>query len=295
MVDSLEGLVRMDFDKEENADGYKKLRQAGSKIAGAGVGGIIGFFAGGLFGGPEGAFFGATSGQLIQEAFLYVGNEFNKRYMSPRETERIGGVLFYAEKKVGENIGKELTIRSDDFWDEPLNGRAAAIEIIEGVLLAAQREHEEKKLPFFGNLLANIAFDPTIDREQANLLIKIGENITFRQMCILSVFADHNRFDFGRISLRSSGFPYPNLKRNSLFQEAFDLGSKGLLYSGLDGLIFRGMQGSPVSKASDFALADRVRVVGIGYDLYRLMELREIEEFSLDSVISLLFTDSEEE
>ena len=54
------------------------------------------------------------------------------------------------------------------------------------------------------------------------------------------------------------------------------------------------MQGWPVSKASDFAIADRVRVVGIGYDLYRLMELREIEEAYLGSVISLLFIDPEE-
>ena len=98
------------------------------------------------------------------------------------------------------------------FSKSPYRIVSPAVEIAEGMLLAARNEYEEKKLPFFGNLLANIAFDPTIDREQANLLIKIGENVTFRQMCILSVFADHDRFDFGRISLRSSGFPYPNLK-----------------------------------------------------------------------------------
>ena len=50
------------------------------------------------------------------------------------------------------------------------NDRSFADEIIEGVLLAAQREYQEKKLPLYGNLLTNIAFRSDIDRVTANRL-----------------------------------------------------------------------------------------------------------------------------
>jgi hypothetical protein len=47
------------------------------------------------------------------------------------------------------------------------------------VLLAAQREHEERKLRFMGNLIANLAFHPEIDRGYANYLIRLAEKLSF--------------------------------------------------------------------------------------------------------------------
>jgi hypothetical protein len=40
--------------------------------------------------------------------------------------------------------------------------RGVAREILEGVLLAAQKERQEKKVTLYGNLYANIAFDPVL-------------------------------------------------------------------------------------------------------------------------------------
>jgi len=66
---------------------------------------------------------------------------------------------------------------------------------LQAVTIAAQREHQEKKLQFLGNLVANIAFHPEYDRAHANRLIKVAEELTFQQLCILSLASseDHLR------------------------------------------------------------------------------------------------------
>jgi hypothetical protein len=56
--------------------------------------------------------------------------------------------------------------------------------------MAAQREFEERKIIFLGNLVANIAFDDSITRPLANQLI----SISYRQMCIMSLFAQSANF-----------------------------------------------------------------------------------------------------
>lgn len=86
-----------------------------------------------------------------------------------------------------------MEIRQDDFFNK-INERSTADEILEGILLSAQREHQEKKVQFYGNLIANIAFDPSIDREQANFLIKLDESLSYRQICLLSLFVNKDKY-----------------------------------------------------------------------------------------------------
>jgi hypothetical protein len=72
-----------------------------------------------------------------------------------RETKRIGATLTFAAAKIKERLDSGQNLRSDGFFDEDASNRAPADEIAEGVVIAAQREHEEKKLKFYGNLLAS--------------------------------------------------------------------------------------------------------------------------------------------
>ena len=58
---------------------------------------------------------------------------------------------------------------------------------MEGIFFAAQRENEERKLPYLANLYANICFDDAISRPMANQLIKIAASISFRQLAIAKV------------------------------------------------------------------------------------------------------------
>ena len=285
---SSEGII-VDFDEKEND--IKNLIEAGAEMVGGGAGVAIGF----LFSGPAGAVAGGAIGPVITRALICTVDDIQKRFLSQREQNRIGAVLIYAARKYQDNIAKGMVVRTDGFFKESLNERSDGKEIFEGVLLAAKGEHEEKKLLFFANLLINIAFDPTIDRAQANFLIKLSETITFRQMCLLSVYADHDRLNHMRKCLSNKEFPYPDAKRYSLRQEAIDLGSQGLLRTGCK-LAFQETEGGfPIRTMHDLFYSDDVQVVELGHDLYRLMELGKIDEGELKPIISLIYNTQFEE
>lgn len=275
----------MNFEKR-NDKGIESLVDAGSDIIGNATGAVIGW----LFGGLEGAAIGSASVPLIKRALIEIGNDASERLLSERERMRMGGVLLYSADKIRKKLAAGSQPRDDGFFEKPSEthpacaelpfvDRPAAQEILEGILLVAQREYEQKKLPFLGNLYANIAFDSSIDRPYANFLLKIAENISFRQMCLLSLFSDSNKSYLEVRSLKSSAFPYTDMVLNSIFQEIFDLGSQGLLCRGYE----------PVGKASDFNIPRQVRIVGAGSDLCRLMELNEINKVNLEYIVNILF------
>jgi hypothetical protein len=117
-------------------------------------------------------------------ALIEIGNDASERLLSERERMRMGGVMLYSADKIRKKLAAGSQPRDDGFFEKPSKthpacaelpfvDRPAAQEILEGILLVAQREYEEKKLPFLGNLYANIAFDSSIDRPYANFLLKI--------------------------------------------------------------------------------------------------------------------------
>jgi hypothetical protein len=269
-------------EKEEDFTGIKSLVEAGSSIGGPATGAGIGF----LLGGPTGAAAGAGASYLIQQAIIKIGNDVGKRFLSEREKMRIGGVTLYAWKKVQKKRASGENLRDDDgFFEQPqtytacveipIIERPPAEETFEGVLLAVQREHEEKKLPFIGNLMANICFDRSIDKAQINLLIKLSEIISYRQLCILSIFAQHELFDLKKESYR--GITTLGEKRISLLQEIADLYAQGLLNCSGEALL--GLSGVNPSK---------MRIQGTGAMLYKLMELWNIDKDDLEPIINLL-------
>jgi len=65
--------------------------------------------------------------------------------------------------RVEQNQRASLELRVDGFLDTDESGRSSAEEICEAVIRAAQREYEEKKIFFQGNLLGNIPFHPEVD------------------------------------------------------------------------------------------------------------------------------------
>ncbi|MDQ3969537.1 MAG: hypothetical protein M3275_14230 [Thermoproteota archaeon] len=75
-----------------------------------------------------------------------------RRKLSTPEEYRTGQVLFQFRTKLEQNLREGRTLREDGFLSRSINERSAA-EIFEGVLLAAQREYEEKKIKFEGKLV----------------------------------------------------------------------------------------------------------------------------------------------
>jgi len=167
------------------------LISIGSDIAGGAAGAAIGFFAAG----PIGAVAGGAAGPIVTHTFHKLAVEIKQRWLGPREEIRLGATIAYAAAKIRENEANGQQIRQDDFFQEQPGNRSAAEEIAEGVLLVAQREHQERKLKFLGNLLANIVFRPNVDRDMANALVSHVERMSYRQICILSLIVRKDEFD----------------------------------------------------------------------------------------------------
>lgn len=149
-----------------------------SEVSGSAAGAAVGAVIGSAVAGPVGAIGGAVTGNIVERIFSWAGNEISNRLLSKQEEKRITNVMDLAKKKIENNFADNKKLRDDDFFDQ-VNDRSTAEEILEGTLLVAQKEYEERKLPYIANLYANIAFDKNISREMADTLIKISSDLTY--------------------------------------------------------------------------------------------------------------------
>jgi hypothetical protein len=165
-----------------NNDKVKSIIQAGSEIAGAAVGGALGFIAGGPAPAAGAAVVGVTLTRVL--------GDVSSRFLSRRETTRVGGVAAIAASIIDERLRRGDELRSDGFFEASnTNERSPADEIFEGTLLAAKNSHEEKKLLHLGVLFANVAFSQDCPPEEANFHIKMAESLTYSQFVLLRLFA----------------------------------------------------------------------------------------------------------
>jgi hypothetical protein len=138
----------------------------------------MGYALGGATG-AAGAPFSVAAGhtaRIMLQDMAHSALDFTYRMLGQRERVRVGAVVVYSYEKFQENIKDGQPLRQDGFFVDAFGERPADKEIFEGIMIAAQRERQEKKLRFLGNLVANIAFHPEYDRAHANHLIKIARS-----------------------------------------------------------------------------------------------------------------------
>ncbi|MCZ8022453.1 MAG: hypothetical protein O9294_11865 [Cytophagales bacterium] len=208
---------------EENKDIITDLVETGADISGSIAGSVIG----GLVAGSTGLIIGGASGPLITKAFKKIGSEIQKRFISQREEIRIGALYAFAIHKLENNIKSGQVMRTDAYFDSKKIKRSDAEEIFEGVVLSAQREYEERKVRFIGNLYANICTNEKIKREHANQLIKTSSNLSFRQFCLLQLLRDKNSEQSLFSKFRS--FDKARIEVGDIIIEIRDLQQKGLI------------------------------------------------------------------
>ena len=213
--------------------------------------------------GPAGAIVGATIGSVVGS----FSNDFLSRALSKMEKDRIVRVNEATKKKLEENKKAGRTLRNDDFFSKPIDDRSTAEEIYEGVLIASQREYEERKVLLLGRMYANIAYDSTITRPVANALIKEASELTYRQLMIIK--------DIGILQLTASSGLDPRRKNNSvevrglnnvsIATDILTLYHKTLVHSS-----------AVIMDAANIKPA-LLSLVGIGALLFNLMELQNTE------------------
>jgi hypothetical protein len=203
----------------------QKLIRAGSQLGGAAVGGALGFLAGD----PLTAAVAATAGSASTKVLADIAD----RTLSQRETIRVGATAAIAMASIKERLEAEQSLRDDGFFEAKDGERSDAEQVLEGVLLKAKNEHEEKKSEHLGWLYSNIAFDRWCSVEEANGATRTASELTYAQFVLMHVY--HNTSLHNLLEVRGQPgdqVPYGTL---SIMQATFDLANRGLILLRLPG------------------------------------------------------------
>lgn len=230
--------------------------------------------------GPEGALAGAalggTAGAAATRALRRLGEEFAERVLGHREKVRAGAALAIATAEIKERLARGEKLRSDGFFDPGPRGRSDAEELAESIILKAQREPEERKVPYMGHLLAGIAFDAEVNAELAHQLTKAAERLTYRQLGILKLGA----LAEGTFALRSDSYRGTETFKWDLLQvlyECYELNRDGFVSNG----------GAVAFGPTDVIPAG-MKTQGLGAHLYNYMKLGLIPDADVRSIAELL-------
>jgi hypothetical protein len=177
-------------DKEDT----NKLIEIGSKLTGSAIGGTVGSFIGLSVAGPPGAIGGAVIGNLLG-SLTEIGGDFLHQKLSKKEEIRVGAAFNYTLYKVKQHISDGKEPRKDGFFESKIDNKSKAEEIFEGILIKSQLQYQEKKIRILSNIFANAAFREDISVEELHHLIRIVDELTYRELCILSLITQKNTFD----------------------------------------------------------------------------------------------------
>jgi hypothetical protein len=260
----------MTRQEDSENDRIEEFIEAGSEIAGGAAAAAIGF----LGGGAPGVLGGAAAGPLIVRSLRWVASELKQRFLGPREEIRVGAVMAFAAQAVQDRLQAGETPRSDSFFEAEPGDRSSGDEIVEGTLLAAQRDPEERKLPYLGRLLASIAFTPRISRADANQLIQQFERLSYRQVLMLHLFAQRR---FSRKDDFRGQSPLP-IDLVYVLYDAHDLYARGFINIG----------GEVMFGPGDLKPAQGV-VQGVGGEIYNLAGLNRVDDSKeLDHIVAVV-------
>jgi hypothetical protein len=177
---------------EENGPA-RHLIEAGSDLVGVTSGVAFGL----VVGSPEAVLAGAAAGSALTSVL----RDFGRRLLGHREQVRVGAVATFARMAYEQRVAAGDHLRDDNWFEERPSGRSIAAEICEGTLLTAQREHEERKIQYYGYLLANLSFEPNIDEYLANWLLQLANQLTLAQLVLLAMIGRKDNFDLPAVTI----------------------------------------------------------------------------------------------
>ncbi len=233
-------------------------------MAGGAVGGALGF----LCAGPIVAAAAGAGGVLITKALVAVGDEISDRILAPREKARIGATLAISADTVRKRIENGDPPRQDEFVDDG-SDHPPIEEITEGLLLAAQRAYDEKRVPYIGRLSGNLNFRPDLNTAAASWLTRLAQDISYTQLCMLRLALENVKGEplrGGRIENKRTKGP----AHAAYLAEIFNLYQRSLINFG-DAAVFSVLDTNPPAMA----------LQGYGVHLYDLMELGRIPKEDL--------------
>lgn len=256
---------------------YRELLQAGQSILSNAIGAMIGGVTMNFTGDPIS---GALVGSTASEGLRRMAEEISTRYLGDQEKKRVGALIIITANKLQQRLDMGEDLRQDDFFVTAWNQESMsdAEQIIERALLAVQRDPEESKLLYMGNLIANLCFDDSFDINMAHQLIKRAEELTYRQLCILKISALLRQVDTlntmeGQCISRLSDKSWRDRRFKKLTQEQVFI-----LTDCLDMYRMRLITIGHFTDDIFDIIPKKIGIIGVGVYLWTLMELSSIPE-----------------
>jgi hypothetical protein len=259
-------------------DKAERLIETGAEIAGAAVGGAVGF----LSAGPVGAAAAGVLGVVISRGLGKVIGDVANRQLSHKEEVRVGATAAVAADKIRIQLEAGSQPRQDGFFDSLRDEPPSGESLFEGVLLKSKNEHEEKKVALLGNFFANLAFSPGVGIAEANHLLRLAEALTYRQICALALFALKSKGS--DVKLREKSYREKpgsvSFETLSTLQEIQDLYTRGLVAS-KDG----SGNGYEALLGWTDVCPERIEPTYLGERLIRLLGIADISMYDIDMVV----------
>lgn len=263
--------------KDTKNEKINYMLQMGAQFAGGAVGSALGLISLNpvltvALGGA-----GAAIGKGLADAV--------DKQLSSKEKMRTGGAAAVSLVTIRERIEQGLVLRNDDFFDTDGQNRSSCEEIFEGMLLSAKNEHEEKKIKYIANIFSNTVFNG-IAIGEANHVLKIATNLTYRQICVLSLIEQKkniSQISLGKKLAREEDGLEELITNESIFlrEEIMELYQKGLIYVELNE--------RPFVLLSCFDIVpDNIMFTPLGELCYSIMGLGNIPDQDLIEIGDLL-------
>lgn len=263
------------MSQDQEKQKLSELITSGSDIAGAAVGGALGFLAAG----PVGAAAAAVGGTAVGKVIGRVGVELHDRFLGPREEKRVGATTAFAIEAIKGMLEEGKTPRQDGFFDEDESARSSADELFEGALIKSKSAYEEKKIRFIGAFFGSVAFTPELSPERANYYLNLVERLTYRQLRLLIILNRGREF-----GLRAEGLTNQRVNPEAwgLLQEINELHDLSLLRQlneKRERDLFWGLGAIKPGK---------MELTRLGLDMIEYFELNKISEHELAQEVEML-------
>jgi hypothetical protein len=142
----------------------------------------------------------------------------------------VGAVACYFADRILTRLAAGDVSRSDGFFLPAGKDRPPSEALLEGVLLKARDEFEQKKLRHLAAFFANLIFVEDVSPEVAYVLLKQFERLTYRQLAVLSLIGGRESYDLERLQRpEHSDAEMETLKREVMDLHSNDLGTLSLL------------------------------------------------------------------
>ena len=153
------------------------------------------------------------------------------RIITPLTSKSESKRLYQWAKQAAEGIAQRSKegeeFRKDEFLEGIPTNSSNWEEVIESTLKKVMDTTEEPKIKFMANLTENFHFDSDFNLDMYRRILKILDELSYRQLCIIKLFMKADQID-----LDTLGNPNVTPNLSSILTDCFEVSDKGFINSG---------------------------------------------------------------